>query len=77
MVWVLESDKIVKFLLDKPAKEQKRKKEFVEVSPIKKYGKISGQSLILTDPDGLHTTIQLKGCIVETVSASSLATKKW
>ncbi|KAK4283283.1 hypothetical protein QN277_000249 [Acacia crassicarpa] len=76
-VWILESDKITKFWHDRIPREQKRKKDFVEVSPVKKYGKVTDQSLILTEPDGLCTTIQLKGCIVEAVSAASLSSKKW
>ncbi|XP_028756565.1 testis-expressed protein 2 [Neltuma alba] len=77
VVWILEADKITKVLLDRTSREQKRKKDFVEVSPVKKYGKITDQSLILTEPDGLYTTIQLKGCMVEAVSAASLSSKKW
>ncbi|XP_028783191.1 testis-expressed protein 2 [Neltuma alba] len=77
VIWVLESDKSPEIPQDKPSKDKRRKKEILEVSPVKKYGKIKGQSLILTDPDGLHTEIQLKGCIVEAVSATSLPSKKW
>ncbi|KAJ7970114.1 testis-expressed sequence 2 protein-like [Quillaja saponaria] len=78
VVWVLESDKIPKIWLDKAPKEHKRKKDFVEVSPVRKYGKIKDQSLILTEPDGSpHTIIQLKGCIVEAVSATILPSRKW
>ena len=77
MVWVLEPDKVSKFRVEKQSKEQKRKKEVLEVTPVRKYGKINGQSLVLTDADGFHTTIQLKGCLVEAVSATSLPSKKW
>ncbi|KAI4351951.1 hypothetical protein L6164_006249 [Bauhinia variegata] len=69
VIWVLESDKI--------PKEQKRKKELLEVSPVKKYGKIKAQSLILREPNGCDTTIQLKGCIIEAVSATNLSSRKW
>ncbi|KAI9092499.1 hypothetical protein K1719_027627 [Acacia pycnantha] len=77
VIWVLESDKIPEIPQDKPSKDKRRKKEILEVSPVKKYGEIKGQSLILTDPDGMHTKIQLKGCIVEAVSATNLSSKKW
>ncbi|TKY44975.1 Testis-expressed sequence 2 protein [Spatholobus suberectus] len=77
VVWVLEPDKVSKFWVERQSKEQKKKKELLEVSPVRKYGKINGQSLVLTDTDGLNTTIQLKGCLVEAVSATSLPSKKW
>ncbi|WJX19068.1 hypothetical protein P8452_08801 [Trifolium repens] len=71
VVWVLESRKI--------SKEPRRKDELLEVSPIKMYGKIKDQSLILREPDGLqlNSTIELKGCTVQAVSASILSSKKW
>ncbi|TKY51998.1 Testis-expressed sequence 2 protein [Spatholobus suberectus] len=72
VVWVLESGKITK-----PSREQKRKKELLEVSPVKMYGQIKGQSLVLSEADGLHTTIELKGCAVQAVSASILSSRKW
>ncbi|CAK8572185.1 unnamed protein product [Lathyrus sativus] len=70
VVWVLESGKI--------SKEPKRK-GLLEVSPIKMYGTIKGESLILRKPDGLqpHSTIELKSCTVQAVSASNLSSKKW
>ncbi|XP_054821717.1 uncharacterized protein LOC129320334 [Prosopis cineraria] len=77
LIWVLESDKIPEIPQNKPSKDKRRKNEILEVSPVKKYGKIKGQSLILTDPDGLHTQVPLKGCIVEAVSATNLSSKKW
>lgn len=77
VVWVLEPDKVSKFKVEKQSKEHKRKKELFEVSPVRKYGKIYGNSLVLTDTDGFHTIIQLKGCLVEAVSATSLPSKKW
>ncbi|XP_027935564.1 testis-expressed protein 2-like isoform X2 [Vigna unguiculata] len=72
VVWVLESGKITK-----QSREQKRKNDLLEVSPVKMYGQIKGQSLILGEPDGLHTTIELKGCAVQAVSASILSSRKW
>jgi len=77
VVWVLEPEKVSKYFAERSSKEVKRKKELFEVSPIRKYGNIKCQSLVLTEPDGSHTTIQLKGCIVEAVSATSAPTKKW
>ncbi|RDX92182.1 Testis-expressed protein 2 [Mucuna pruriens] len=63
VVWVLESGKI-----SNPSREQKRKMELLEVSPVKMHGQIKGQSLILRGPDGLHATIELKGCSVQAVA---------
>ncbi|KAK7380157.1 hypothetical protein VNO78_32622 [Psophocarpus tetragonolobus] len=77
VVWVLEPEKVSKFWAEKQSKELKRKKDVLEVTPVRKYGKINGQSLVLTDTDGFHTTIQLKECLVEAVSATSLSSKKW
>ncbi|KAJ7975500.1 testis-expressed sequence 2 protein-like [Quillaja saponaria] len=78
IIWVLGSDKIPKTWVDKAPKEQKKTKDFVEVSPVRKYAKIKDQSLMLTEPDGSSLThIQLKGCIVEAVSATSLSSRKW
>lgn len=77
VVWVVEPEKVSKYWVERSSKEVKRKKELFEVSPVRKYGKLNGQSLVLTEPDGLNTTIQLKGCLVEAVSATSLPTKKW
>lgn len=77
MIWVLESDKIPEASPEKPTKEKRRKKEIFEVLPVKKYGKIKDQVLILTDSDGVQTTVQLKGCTVEAVSATNLSSKKW
>lgn len=78
LVWVLGSEKVAKGLLvDKVPKEQKRKNEIQEVSPVRKYAKIKDQSLILTDSDGSHTAVQLKGCTIEAVSATLQSSRKW
>lgn len=77
VVWVLEPEKVPKSWQEKVLREQKRKKEFFEVSPIKKYAKIKNLLLILTEPDGSQTAIQLKGCTIEAVSSTSLASRKW
>ncbi|KAK9278969.1 hypothetical protein L1049_028551 [Liquidambar formosana] len=77
VVWVLDSEKVPKIcLVDKVPNEQKRKKEILEVSPVRKHAKIKDQSLILTDSDGSHT-VQLKGCTIVAVSATSLSSRKW
>lgn len=79
-IWILETDKLVtqqNTSQIKGTKEQKIKKDTIEVSPIKKHGKIIQHNLILTDPDGSYTTIQLLDCKVESVSASTLPSRKW
>ncbi|KAG9137999.1 hypothetical protein Leryth_001268 [Lithospermum erythrorhizon] len=77
-VWILESTKIPKgWPFDKVAKEQRPKNEFLEVTPVRKHAKIKDQYLILTEPDGSLTKIQLKGCKIEAVSASGMPSRKW
>ncbi|KAJ4713962.1 testis-expressed sequence 2 protein-like [Melia azedarach] len=73
-VWVLEPEKVPK---EKVSKEQKRKKDFLEVYPVRKYAKIKDCVLILIESDGSQTAIPLKGCVIEAVSASSLPSRKW
>ncbi|KAG6627183.1 hypothetical protein CIPAW_15G108700 [Carya illinoinensis] len=77
VVWLLESEKIPKNWLDKGPKEQKRKNDFLEVFPVKKHAKIKDQKLILAESDGSNTVIELKGCMIEAVSATSLSSRKW
>lgn len=79
IVWVLEPDKVPKNrLAEKVPKEQKRKRDFLEVSPVQKCAKVNDKKLILKNPDGSKTTtIELKGCVIEAVSASSLPSRKW
>ncbi|KAG9442027.1 hypothetical protein H6P81_017881 [Aristolochia fimbriata] len=82
VIWVLEPDKVPKVSLDggppkKVSKEQKSNKELVEVYPLKKIGKVEGNSLILVDFDGSESIIHLPGCTVEAVSASLLPSRKW
>ncbi|XP_011046106.1 PREDICTED: uncharacterized protein LOC105140810 [Populus euphratica] len=77
-VWVLDSDKVLKnWPVEKVPKDQKKKKELLEVTPIRKQAKIKGSSLILTDSGGSHRVIPLKGCAIEAVSATSLPSRKW
>ncbi|KAJ8629437.1 hypothetical protein MRB53_022760 [Persea americana] len=78
VMWVLESDKIpVKESPTSVPAEQMNKKEIVEVYPIKKNAEIKDHSLILTEFDGSQATIQLVGCVIVAVSASSLSSRKW
>ncbi|GKV05399.1 hypothetical protein SLEP1_g17417 [Rubroshorea leprosula] len=79
IVWILEPDKVPKnWPAEKVPREQKRKRDLFEVSPVQKYAKVKDQKLILKDLDGTKTTtIQLKGCVIESVSASNLSSRKW
>ncbi|PWA82421.1 hypothetical protein CTI12_AA076700 [Artemisia annua] len=79
-VWILEKEKIPKTSSsspDKAPRQQKRKIEIVEVSPVRKHANINDKSLIVTELDGSLTKISLKGCIVEAVSATNLPSRKW
>ncbi|MBA0778633.1 hypothetical protein Gotri_006480, partial [Gossypium trilobum] len=60
IVWVLEPGKI-------PTKEQKRKRETVEVSPARRHAKIQDGYLTLSNSDSSCTIIPLKGCIIQAV----------
>lgn len=62
---------------DKLPKEQKKKKDLLEVRPVRRFARIKDHKLILSDSDGSQTTITLKGCSVEAVSGSALPTRKW
>ncbi|XP_040998416.1 uncharacterized protein LOC121244416 isoform X2 [Juglans microcarpa x Juglans regia] len=77
VVWILESKNIPRNWPDKGLREQKRKKDLLEVYPVKKHAKIKDQKLVLTESDGSHSAIELKGCMIEAVSATSLASRKW
>ncbi|KAL5554977.1 hypothetical protein UlMin_037213 [Ulmus minor] len=68
VVWVLETNKVPKDGLEKTRREQKPKKEVIEVSPVKKHAKIKDHFLILKDSDGSNTSIKLKGCSIEPFS---------
>ncbi|KAL8233510.1 hypothetical protein R6Q59_019610 [Mikania micrantha] len=78
-VWVLEKEKIPKSSqsTDKNLRQEKRKTEVVEVTPVKKHASIKDKSLIISEPDGTLTKIYLSGCIVEAVSATYLPSRKW
>ncbi|GAV78925.1 DUF2404 domain-containing protein [Cephalotus follicularis] len=78
IVWVLQSEKVPKnWPAENAPCEHKRKKDFLEVSPVRKFAKIEHQSLILSETHTSHASIPLKDCIVEAVSASSLPSRKW
>ncbi|XP_010537536.1 PREDICTED: testis-expressed sequence 2 protein [Tarenaya hassleriana] len=77
-IWVLEFDEsLKKWTNDKLPKEQKRRKDFVEVHPVRRFARIKEHKLILSDADGSQTTVPLKGCSVEAVSATGLQSRKW
>uniref|UniRef100_A0A7N0TFF1 SMP-LTD domain-containing protein n=2 Tax=Kalanchoe fedtschenkoi TaxID=63787 RepID=A0A7N0TFF1_KALFE len=78
-VWILEPEKLPKMTtMDKVTKEQKKKKEVLEVYPVRKYAKIIDRVLCLSDDSSDSCTkILLKGCEIEAVSATSLSSKKW
>ncbi|KAF9587193.1 hypothetical protein IFM89_039582 [Coptis chinensis] len=77
-VWALEPEKVPKvWSEDKVLKEQKSKKENLEVLPVRKHAKIENHSLILKDSDGSQATIKLVGCTILSVSASNLSSRKW
>lgn len=64
-------------LKDNLQKEHKRKRNFLEVHPIRKFARIKDHKLILSESDGTMTTVPLKCCSVEAVSGSDLPTRKW
>ncbi|KVI07466.1 testis-expressed protein 2-like [Cynara cardunculus var. scolymus] len=78
-VWVLEKERIPKTSppTDKGLRQQKRKIEILEVSPVRKYASIKDQSLVVTEPDGTLTKVSLLSCTVEAVSATNLPSRKW
>lgn len=63
--------------LDDNLKEQKRKKEVLEVLPVKKHATIKDHSLFVSESDGSCVEVRLKGCMVAAVSATSLPSRKW
>ncbi|MCL7034325.1 hypothetical protein MKW94_009687 [Papaver nudicaule] len=78
VIWILEPEKLPKVgAKDKLPKEQKLKKEIVEVTPVKKHAKIKDHALIMTDSNGSQATIDLVDCTVVSVSASNLSSRKW
>ncbi|KAK3034037.1 hypothetical protein RJ639_032959, partial [Escallonia herrerae] len=76
-IWILEIEKVSKsWLTDKGPKDQKRKKEILEVNPVRKHAKVKDQSLVLSESDNSVTEIQLKGCTIAAVSATSFSSRK-
>ncbi|KAJ0694803.1 putative synaptotagmin-like mitochondrial-lipid-binding domain-containing protein [Helianthus annuus] len=78
-VWILEKEKVPKAsqCTDKISRQEKRKIEIIEVTPIRKHASIKDKSLIVTEPDRTLTKIDLLGCVVEAVSATNLPSRKW
>ncbi|KAG8378585.1 hypothetical protein BUALT_Bualt07G0000900 [Buddleja alternifolia] len=78
VLWVLEPDKVPTYgLEDKMPMEQRRRKEILEVTPVRKYAKIKDNYLILSESDGSSVEILLRGCTIVAVSATSLSSRKW
>lgn len=78
VIWVLEPEKVPRsWSAEKLPGEQKRKKDILEVSPVRRHAKIKDRSLILTESNGSHKTIRLDGCRIVAVSATNLSSRKW
>ncbi|XP_010459394.1 PREDICTED: testis-expressed sequence 2 protein-like [Camelina sativa] len=79
MVWILELDEVLKnwMMKEKLPKEHKKKRDFLEIHPLRKFARIKDHKLILSDHDGTLTIVSLKGCSIEAVSGSDLPTRKW
>lgn len=75
-IWVLEPERVPKNWAEKTSREPEKKK-FFEVTPVQKHAMIKDHWLILTESDGSPCTIQLKGCMIEAVSATNLPSRKW
>lgn len=76
----MESDESLKdWMKEKLPKEQnkKKKKDLLEVHPVKKSAHIKDHKLIFSNGDGTQKIVSLKGCSVEAVSGSELPTRKW
>lgn len=73
MIWILESDESLRDW----KKEKKKKKDLLEVHPVRKTASIKDHKLIISNADGTQTIVTLKGCSVEAVSGSELPTRKW
>ncbi|KAL3724973.1 hypothetical protein ACJRO7_030050 [Eucalyptus globulus] len=76
-VWILEPERVPKNRVEKVQREQKKKKDFFEISPVRKHAIIKDHSLILTEADGSPSAVLLKGCMIEAVSATDLPSRKW
>ncbi|ESQ27867.1 hypothetical protein EUTSA_v10018153mg [Eutrema salsugineum] len=78
VIWVLELDESLKeWMKEKLPKEQKKKKDLLDVHPVRKFARIKDHKLILSETNNTQTIITLKGCSVDAVSGSELPTRKW
>ncbi|KAH0913035.1 hypothetical protein HID58_036356 [Brassica napus] len=80
MVWILEVDEGVKnWGKEKVPKEHKKKRDFLEVHPLRKFARIKDHKLLLSDAgsDSTPTMVSLKCCSIEAVSGNHLPTRKW
>ncbi|KAL1224072.1 hypothetical protein V5N11_031220 [Cardamine amara subsp. amara] len=78
VIWILEFDEDLKsWMKEKLPKEQKRKRDLLEIHPLRKFARIKDHKLILSDADGTQTTVSLICCSIEAVSGSDLPTRKW
>ncbi|CAH9056610.1 unnamed protein product [Cuscuta epithymum] len=77
-VWVLDAENIPRASpMEKALRQQKVKKEILEVTPVKKHAKLNQHSLVLAESDASYTEIELKGCTIAAVSATDLSSRKW
>lgn len=77
-LWVLAPDKVPKSgLEEKTPTEQRKRKEILEVTPVRKHARIRDHYLILKESDGSCAEISLRGCTVVAVSATALPSRKW
>ncbi|CAN8304868.1 unnamed protein product [Cochlearia groenlandica] len=79
VIWVLELDESMQNWMKEKLlpKEQKRKRDFLDIHPLRKFGSIKDHKLVLSDVDGSQEAVSLKGCSIEAVSGSDLPTRKW
>lgn len=74
----MEPEKVPKLgVEDKTLTEQRKRKEILEVAPVRRHARIKDRCLILTEMDGTSVEISLRGCMVVAVSATDLSTRKW
>ncbi|KAH6809341.1 hypothetical protein C2S51_027124 [Perilla frutescens var. frutescens] len=77
-LWVLEPDKVPKSKLEeKVPAEQRRRKEILEVTPVRKNARVRDHHLILMESDVFPVEISLRGCTIVAVSATDLPSRKW
>ncbi|KAL6493425.1 hypothetical protein OROGR_032204 [Orobanche gracilis] len=77
-IWILVPDKVSNLALeDKGPTDQKRKKEILEVTPIRKYARIRDHYLVLMESCGSSVEMLLRGCTIVAVSATNLSSRKW